>query len=75
MPASVPVGMRLELSRARIVDGKDGEFEDWMDMLNSRPDELQEGLPAERVVLRLGIHKAPVSLRIFVRCSCRLEHR
>lgn len=42
--------MRLELSRAKLVSGKDGEFEDWMTMLNSRPDELQEGLPTERVV-------------------------
>lgn len=50
MPASVPAGMRLELSRARIVSGKEAGFEEWMTMLNSRPEELQEGLPAERVV-------------------------
>lgn len=50
MPPSVPQGMRLELSRARLVAGNDQEFEQWMDMLNSRPDELQVGLPAERAV-------------------------
>lgn len=50
MPPSVPQGMRLELSRARLVAGREQEFERWMNMLNSRPDELQEGLPAERAV-------------------------
>lgn len=50
MPASVPEGMRLELSRSRIIHGQEGVFDEWMDMLNSRPAELQEGLPAERQV-------------------------
>lgn len=50
MPSSVPQGMRLELSRAKLVSGKEAEFEQWMNMLNSRPAELQVGLPAERVV-------------------------
>lgn len=50
MPASVPDEMHLELSRAKLVRGKEAEFEQWMTMLNSRPDELQEGLPAEHVV-------------------------
>lgn len=50
MPPSVPQGMQLELSRDRLVAGKEQEFEHWTDMLNSRPDELQEGLPAERAV-------------------------
>ncbi|MGO2037089.1 MAG: DUF6176 family protein [Brevibacterium sp.] len=50
MPPSVPDGMRLELSRSRIIPGQEALFDEWMDMLNSRPDELQEGLPAERQV-------------------------
>lgn len=50
MPLSVPKGMRLELSRSRLVDGKEDEFNRWMNMLNSRPEELQESLPAERAV-------------------------
>lgn len=50
MPVSVPAGMRLELSRARLIDGREPEFEDWMSMLNSRPEELQAALPAERAV-------------------------
>ncbi|WP_227492617.1 DUF6176 family protein [Brevibacterium sp. CFH 10365] len=48
MPASVPKGMRLELSRSRIRPGQEETFDEWMNMLNSRPDELQESLPAER---------------------------
>lgn len=50
MPPSVPPGMRLELSRSRIVSGKEPAFEEWMNMLNSRPDELQQGISAERAV-------------------------
>lgn len=50
MPSSVPAGMRLELSRARIVAGREAEFDEWMGMLNARPSELQEGLSAERAV-------------------------
>ncbi|MFC4242640.1 DUF6176 family protein [Gryllotalpicola reticulitermitis] len=50
MPSSVPEGLRLELSRARVVDGKADEFEEWMKTLNDRYPEMQEGLPAERQV-------------------------
>lgn len=50
MPSSVPPGLRLELSRARIIDGKEDEFDEWMQVLNDRYDEMQEGLPAERQV-------------------------
>ena len=50
MPPSVPPGMRLELSRSRIVSGQEQAFAEWMNMLNSRPDELQKGLSAERAV-------------------------
>lgn len=42
--------MRLELSRSRIIPGQEDVFDEWMDMLNSRPTELQEGLSAERQV-------------------------
>ena len=50
MPDSVPEGLRLELSRSRIVDGKENEFDEWMSMLNTRYDECLETLPAERAV-------------------------
>jgi hypothetical protein len=50
MPATVPLGMRLELSRARLFAGKDAEFEQWMNMLNDRYDENLAAIPAERAV-------------------------
>ncbi len=50
MPASVPEGLRLALSRARIVDGKEPEFDEWINMLNDRYDACVETLPAERAV-------------------------
>ncbi|MBO0895287.1 MULTISPECIES: DUF6176 family protein [Arthrobacter] len=50
MPASVPSGLQLQLSRSRIVEGMEEEFDQWMTMLNSRYDECVETLPAERAV-------------------------
>ncbi|HEY8913297.1 DUF6176 family protein [Lacisediminihabitans sp.] len=51
MPPTVPDGLRLELSRARIRDGREHEFEEWMQMLNDRYDESLLAIPAERAVL------------------------
>ena len=48
MPASVPAGLRLELSRARLLDGKEAEFDEWMQMLHDRYAECIETLPTER---------------------------
>ncbi|TXN28136.1 DUF6176 family protein [Lacisediminihabitans profunda] len=50
MPPTVPDGLRLELSRARIREGQVDEFEEWMRMLNDRYDESLLALPAERAV-------------------------
>ena len=50
MPATVPPGLRLELSRARVVAGMENELEEWMGMLTARYDECLETLPAERAV-------------------------
>lgn len=50
MPATVPAGLRLELSRARVAEGKDGELDEWMAMLTERYDECLETLAAERAV-------------------------
>ena len=50
MPASVPKGMRLELSRAPVVSGKEDEFEEWMAALNDRYGEHEEALSNERQV-------------------------
>lgn len=48
MPFSVPPGMRLELSRSRVVPGREDEFDEWMDTLNSRYDECEQSLSRQR---------------------------
>ena len=48
MPSSVPAGLRLELSRSRIIVGHEDEFDQWMQLLNDRYDESLACLPAER---------------------------
>lgn len=50
MPATVPDGLRLELSRAKLLDGREAQFDEWMQMLTDRYDECLETLPAERGV-------------------------
>jgi hypothetical protein len=49
MPASVPAGMRLELSRARLLPGAQEETERWMGMLHDRYEECLDTLSAERM--------------------------
>lgn len=51
MPPTVPQGVRLELSRSRIVPGREAEFDEWMRMLTDRYEESVAVLPAERSVL------------------------
>lgn len=48
MPPSVPEGLRLELSRARILPGREEQLAKWMQMLHTRYAECQATLPAER---------------------------
>lgn len=48
MPPSVPPGMRLELSRSKIVPGQEAEAEAWMQMLNERYDECVDTLSEQR---------------------------
>lgn len=49
MPMSVPPGMKLELSRARLLPGAEGEAERWMAMLHDRYEECLDTLSAERM--------------------------
>jgi len=49
MPLSVPPGMRLELSRSRLLPGAQEETERWMDMLHERYEECLDTLSAERM--------------------------
>ncbi|MGO1174026.1 MAG: DUF6176 family protein [Actinomycetaceae bacterium] len=48
MPASVPEGMRLELSRAKLLDDAGSTFEEWMAMLHDRYDECEASMAADR---------------------------
>lgn len=48
MPATVPDGLRLELSRAKLLDGKEAQLNEWMQMLTDRYEECLATLPAER---------------------------
>lgn len=50
MPSTVPAGLRLELSRAPVVPGREEEVDEWMTMLTDRYDEVMTALPAERAV-------------------------
>ena len=50
MPATVPKGMRLELSRSPVQEGKEAELGEWMGMLTDRYDECVATLPNERAV-------------------------
>jgi hypothetical protein len=47
MPASVPAGLRLELSRAPVLDGAERNLDAWMQMLHDRYDECQQTLVTE----------------------------
>ncbi|HET9059920.1 MAG TPA: DUF6176 family protein [Acidimicrobiales bacterium] len=51
MPPSVPPGMRVELSRARLLPGAADETERWMAMLHERYPECLGTLPGEKMAL------------------------
>lgn len=48
MPASVPHGMRLELSRARVRPCAEGDAREWLEALNRRQGECVATLSVER---------------------------
>ena len=52
-PASIPPGVRVELSRARIKPGMSGEVDRWMRMLNDRLDECVATLNRERMAVEI----------------------
>lgn len=56
MPASVPAGLRLELSRARLKPGADERFGQWMQELHDRYDEMLPALVNERAVFEATFH-------------------
>lgn len=50
-PATLPPGIRLELTRHRIKPGKSAEVDEWMRMLNNRSDECRASLGPERMAV------------------------
>lgn len=51
MPRSLPSGMRLELSRAKLLPNTEEKFTEWMDFLHDNYSEIQDGLGAEQAIL------------------------
>ena len=52
-PATIPDGLRVELSRAKVKPGQSAEADRWMNMLNDRVDECVATLDRERMALEI----------------------
>ena len=50
MPRSLPSGMRLELSRARLLPNSEKKFSEWMVFLHENYSEIQAGLGVEQAI-------------------------
>lgn len=57
-PSSIPPGLRVELSRARLQPGKSELADEWMAMLNERIDECVATLDREKMALELVFRRA-----------------
>ncbi|MET9893519.1 DUF6176 family protein [Streptomyces sp. NPDC006465] len=52
-PASIPSGLVVELSRAKVKPGAEAEADRWMRMLNDRLDECVATLDRERMAIEI----------------------
>ena len=52
-PATIPEGLRVELSRAKVRPGQSAEADRWMNMLNDRVNECVATLDRERMALEI----------------------
>ena len=52
-PKSIPEGLVVELSRARVMTGASGEADRWMAMLDDRVDECVATLDRERMAIEI----------------------
>ena len=52
-PATIPAGLRVELSRARVKPGRSDGADRWMQMLNDRADECVATLDRERMAIEI----------------------
>ena len=50
-PCSIPAGLRVDLSRQRVLPGKSAVVDEWMAMLNDRLDECVATLGAEHMAV------------------------
>jgi hypothetical protein len=53
LPVTIPAGLRVELSRAKVKQGMSDEADRWMKMLNDRADECVATLDRERVAIEI----------------------
>ncbi|CAM4035049.1 DUF6176 domain-containing protein [Kibdelosporangium persicum] len=53
MSSSIPEGLIVELSRAKVKPGASGEADKWMKMLNDRIDECVATLDRERMAIEI----------------------
>ena len=52
-PASIPPGLVVRLSRARVLPGASAEADQWMAMLNDRREECVASLDRERMAIEI----------------------
>jgi hypothetical protein len=50
MPQSVPAGMRLELSKGKLLPNSETSVSEWMEWQHQKYEQLQQGLGVERAV-------------------------
>lgn len=52
-PVTIPPGLRVELTRHKIIPGQGGRVDQWMQMLNDRADECRATLDQERMAVEV----------------------
>lgn len=52
-PSTIPAGLRVELSRGRVLPGASAEADRWMQLLNDRSAECVATLDAERMAIEI----------------------
>jgi len=53
-PPTIPSGLKVELSRSKVLPGHSAEADQWMQMLNDRVDECVATLDRERMSLEIA---------------------
>lgn len=53
VPSSIPAGLRVELSRGKVLPGQSAEADRWLQMLNDRVEECVATLDRERMAVEI----------------------